>query len=420
MEKTAKKYHLSVFGCQMNTSDAEKIASLAEKNGYQKTSSEQEADLIVVVACSVRQSAIDRIYGKSRHWLKKRQAGKLLTILTGCVLDSDKKKLSGFFDLVISADQIFQIDSFLEEREEAGLVGDYFNIKQKRESDFSALVSIMTGCNNFCAYCVVPYTRGREVSRSAAEIIDECKDLIKKGYKEITLLGQNVNSYHDKKYDFPKLLQAIDHIPGDFWLKFLTSHPKDFSDDLLSVMKSGQHLNPYLHLAVQSGDKVILKNMNRKYTPEKYLGLIKKAKKTLPGLMLSTDAIVGFPGETREQFLNTVKLFKEVGFTMAFIAKYSPRLGTAAAKLEDDVSFKEKKERWQELTDILAETALVENKRFVGQKVRVLVDAHGKKRCMGRTIDARLIGFTSENNLVGQFVEVTVLKADSWGLYGKI
>ncbi len=418
MENELKKYNLLVFGCQMNSSDAERIATLVEENGYQKTDSEQEADLIIVVACSVRKSAVDRIFGKSRHWLKKRQAGKLLTVLTGCVLDEDKKKLAGFFDLVISSDQMSKIGELIKTKKDNS--EEYFQIEPKRNSSFSAYVPIMTGCNNFCAYCAVPYARGREVSRPAEEVIAECKKLIDDGYKEIILLGQNVNSYAHDNYNFPKLLSEIDSITGDWWLRFLTSHPKDFSDDLLEVIKNRKHLTPYLHLAVQSGDEEVLKNMNRKYTPEKFLNLVEKAKESIPEIMLSTDAIVGFPGETVEQFLNTVELFKKAAFSMAFIAKYSPRAGTVAAKMEDNISIEEKKKRWQKLTDVLAETAFVENQKLIGQKVRVLVDSYNNGRAMGKTIDNRLIGFSTGQDLTGQFVEVVVERADSWGLFGKI
>jgi len=370
------RYYIITYGCQMNKNDSERIAAILEQRGHKPASNAQGADLIVLNSCSIRQSAVDRIYGKINRFGNKK------IIVAGCLLEYDKKRLA-----------VHKNISFWHPN-------DYFNLSPIPQSRFSAFVPIMTGCNNFCSYCVVPYTRGREKSRPAKEIIAEVKSLIKKGYKEIILLGQNVNSYSynrkhithnnnllpertpktsrakSKAIDFPKLLKLINNLPGDFRLMFLTSHPKDMSDELIETIARCQKITPQIHLPVQSGDNQILRKMNRHYTTAHYKKLIKKiraafkkyrpsgaksplegrakaapgaalARKTnFPPVTISTDIIVGFPGETKKQFQNTVKLCREIKFDKAYIAKYSPRPGTAAAKLKDDVSPKEKKRRW--------------------------------------------------------------------------
>ena len=316
------KYHIITFGCQMNKADSEKIAAVLENKGYKAASKINEADLIVVNMCSVRQSAVDRVYGV----LEKLKSQKLevKTILTGCILKKDKKKFAKLFDEIIDVKDLIK------------------NIKSKYSNNSSASIPIMTGCNNFCSYCVVPYTRGEEISRPLKEITCEVEGLIKRGIKEIWLLGQNVNSY---KYGFSELLRAINKIPGKFWIRFTSSHPKDFSDDLIEAMTECKKVAKYLNLPVQSGDDKILKKMNRPYTVKQYKNLVKRIRKKIPDINLSTDVIVGFPGETKKQFENTVKLFKEIKYDIAYINKYSPRSSTVAAKLKDNVSPKEKKRR---------------------------------------------------------------------------
>ncbi len=338
-----KQYHLKVFGCQMNESDSQRIASFLEQQNYRTTDKMENADLIVITACSVRQSAIDRVFGLNR---KFRQL-KAKKILTGCVIKTDKPKFLKFFDEVLSIDEL--------------LGKNYLELQPKNSNIKSAYVPIMTGCNNFCTYCAVPYTRGREVSRPAKNIITEIVKLIKNGCKEIILLGQNVNSYKGDKINFPKLLKRISDIKGDFTIKFLTSHPKDFSEELIDVIAGSPKISREIHLPVQSGDNNILEKMNRKYTREHYINLIKKIKNKIPDVRFTTDVIVGFPGETKKQFENTVKLFKEINFDLAYINKYSTRQGTAAAKLEDNVSLIEKKRRWEVL------------EKLVNQKPKIIV-----------------------------------------------
>lgn len=356
------KYYIIAFGCQMNISDSERISTILEKLKYKKTSNINEANLVVVVMCSVRQPAVDRVHGLVQKFEKLNP--KLKTILTGCVLQKDRKKFINNFDHIIDIKDINNLPKILGSnpcqilrdsvKSDTGK-NNYLSITPKYSNKFSATVPIMTGCNNFCSYCVVPYTRGREISRPAKEIICEIKSLVKNGYKEIWLLGQNVNSYKDKSVNFPKLLKIANNIPGDFTLCFITSHPKDFSDELIKTMKNCKKLSKRLNLPIQSGDDEILKKMNRPYTVAQYKALVEKIKKAVPDISLSTDIIVGFPGETKKQFQNTVKTLKEIGFDVAFINKYSPRAGTAASKMEDDVPWSEKKSREKILIELINE-----------------------------------------------------------------
>ncbi len=412
----------------MNISDAEKIETILSDLGYLKTNDEASADLIVAVACSVKQHAIDRVYGKAHNWQKRRQAGKLFTILTGCVLAKDKKKMAEIFDLVLEVKDINQIPKKLTNLKIIDM-GDYFHIKPKHNSNFQAYVPIMTGCNNFCTFCVVPYTRGKEICRPAEEIIGECRDLIKSGYKEITLLGQNVNSYISPLvrggakggWDFSKLLSALDKIKGDYWLRFLSSNPQDFSDSLIKVMSDGQHITPYLHFAIQSGDDDILKKMNRRHSVVQYLKIIKSARKAIPNLMVSTDIIVGFPTETKKQFNNSLKIAKFIGYDMIYIGKYSHRTGTVAAKIfKDNISKIEKSRREKELNKVLIKTALKNNQKYIGRVVKVLVEGSKRGKYYGKTDTFKTVIFTSEDDLIGQFAEVKINKVSSWGLFGEI
>jgi len=355
------KYSIITYGCQANKADSERIAGRLENAGYKKSASENGADLIVINACSVRQSAMDRVYGKVKNFANlKNQKSKIKIIVAGCLLESDKKKLE------------HQVDEIWHPNE-------YFDCAPIYSGKTSAFVPIMTGCDNFCSYCAVPYTRGREKSRPAKEIINEIKKLVEKDYKEIWLLGQNVNSYkglagkdldffsiglaagslsknkikaREKKLrsfpsiiNFSQLLKIINALPGDFEIHFLTSHPKDMSDELIKTIAECEKVSREIHLPMQSGDNAILRKMNRKYTIGHYKNLVKKIRKHIPDAKISTDIIVGFPGETKKQFENTAKAMAEIGFSKAYIACYSPRPGTAAAKLKDNIPRQEKKRR---------------------------------------------------------------------------
>ncbi len=403
------KYCIITFGCQANKSDSEKIASFLEKNGLQKTS-EKEADFVVINSCSVRQSAVDRMEAKIRE-IKKRKKPPV-TALTGCVLQKDKKKLKPFFDYMLPEKELFpQKIPFLKK--------GFLKEAPKREKP-TAYITIMSGCDNFCSYCVVPYTKGRESSRPAKEVVEEAKKTIKEGYRDIWLLGQNVNSYKGG-VKFSNLLREINKIRGDFWVRFTSSHPKDFSSDIISVIKNCKKITNYLHLPVQSGDDEILKKMNRSYTSEQYKKAVNEAKKEIPGLSVSTDIIVGFPGETEKQFHNTVKLVKEIGFDMIYIGRYSPRMQTAAYNMKETVSEEEKRRREKILEELLKESNLEKNKKLVGRKIRVLTTQMTKKNLLsGKTEGYKSVLFKGPKSLIGEFVKIKITGYSSWGLKGKI
>jgi tRNA-2-methylthio-N6-dimethylallyladenosine synthase len=282
----------------------------------------------------------------------------------------------------------------------------------------------MTGCNNFCSYCVVPYARGRENSRTTKEIIKEVNNLVKQGYKAITLLGQNINSYLDntstEKIDFPKLLQKINTIPGNFWIWFITSHPKDMSDQLINIIAACDKICNYIHLPVQAGNNQILKMMNRGYTKEKFVKLVNKIRDKIRDCSISTDTIVGFPQETEKQFQDTVDLYQKLKFDMAYIAQYSERPGTSAAKLKDNVPCEEKKRREKALTDILEKIALENNKKLVGKELQVLAEKFQTGFLQGKTAAFKTVKFKGGKDLIGRFVNVKITRTLDWGLEGKI
>jgi len=345
---TMKKYFIKTFGCQANKADSERIARLYQKRGYQLAKSIREADVVIINTCSVRESAENRVYGLIRNLTRR------LSAQTGYTLNAERPKvvLAGCmlrYGVTTLKKKLPQVDEFLR-------VEDYsFDLPPIRTEKTHAWVPIMEGCNNFCTYCVVPYARGREKSRSFDEIICEVKKLAKQGYQEITLLGQNVNSYGKDlkpRKKFSDLLREIHKIRGIEKISFITSNPWDLTEDIVQSIKLSK-IDKHLHLPVQSGDDKILKEMNRKYTAKKYLSLINQIRKEIPEIKMSTDIIVGFPGETKEAFENTVKLCKKVGFDKAYIAKYSPRPGTAAYRFKDDVSPQEKKRRWRVLEELI-------------------------------------------------------------------
>lgn len=416
----------------MNYSDAERLSTVLKKLGYKETKDEAKADLIAIVACSVKQAAVDRIHSKIHKWQLTKETRPLITILSGCVLKNDQKKLAHQFDLFIDiknlenlADDIASIHP-----EEKLALPDFFDISPSYGSNYRAYVPIMTGCNKFCSYCAVPYTRGRETSRPSEHIIKEVKELLDKGYKEIVLLGQNVNSYGlDKKgseISFPELLTKIDSLSDHFWLKFLTSHPYDMSDELIDTMAKCKNLNDYLHLPVQCGSDEVLKKMNRHYTVAEYKKLIKKIKKQIPEMTLSTDIIVGFCGETDKDFEATQKLVKDVDYNLMYISQYSTRIGTVAAKMhKDDVPKTIKKKRWKEMNDQLRIQSTDFNKKLVGQKRKVLIDSIKKEGNKiintGKLSNYLPVHIESSKTLnVGEFYQIEITEALHWGVKAKL
>ncbi len=438
-DSIAMQYHVIVYGCQMNISDAERVSAVLESIKYKRTPDINRADLIVVVMCSIRQSAVNRVQGLMQKFEEmKKKKPTLKTILTGCVLKKDRKLFIEGFNYVIDIKGIGQLPILLSEMmnfsisREKFITERYLDITPKHSSKFSASVPIMTGCNNFCAYCVVPYARGREISRPAQDIVQEIKGLTKpissrlRGAREIWLLGQNVNSYKDPStssgqvINFPALLKLINNIPGNFWIRFTSSHPKDFTNEVIDTIAIGEKITPYLNLPIQSGDDKILKLMNRHYTVADYKNKIKKLREKIPGICLSTDIIVGFPGETKKQFNNTIKLFQEMKYDMAYISKYSPRPGTAATKLKDNVSIIEKKRREKVLNDILKQTALENNKKYIGKINTVLIDGKDKGDWIGKNKHYKTVRIKCNKNLLGKFIKVKITKALPWSLVGKI
>ena len=367
------RYFIITYGCQMNKADSERLAGAFEKKRHKPTSNIDEADLIVVNMCSVRQSAVDRIFGISQKLAElKTKKPKLKTVLTGCVLRADKRKFRDKFDEIWESKEDKSSSSPTEfhwKRNEGKKEGraffafaatrankDLVNLSAKCQNKSLAFVPISNGCNNSCSYCVVPFTRGPLICRNHKEILKEIKNLAKREFKEIWLLGQNVNDYQspvDSSINFPKLLKKVSDIPGNFKIRFTSPNPKNFSEELIETMARLNKVAKYLNLPVQSGDDNILKKMNRPYSAKQYKDLVKKIRERIPDINLSTDVIVGFPGETKKQFDNTLKLFKDIKFNIAYIAKYSPRTGTAASKLKDDIPLEEKKRREKVLRKLL-------------------------------------------------------------------
>ncbi|MBI5254297.1 tRNA (N6-isopentenyl adenosine(37)-C2)-methylthiotransferase MiaB [Candidatus Falkowbacteria bacterium] len=426
------RYFIFTLGCQMNKSDSERIAAVFEHVNW-SAGDEKDADLIVVNACSVRQTAIDRIWGKLKLWNKWKKKRLLKIVLTGCVLPNDMKAFQGRFDFIFNINELDNFSKFLGC--DLDYV-DYFNIQPlsgapTSSAPYVALAPIMTGCNNFCAYCAVPYVRGREKSRLAKEILAEIETLVGQGKKHVILLGQNVNSYcapeqifcsSDNKctHDFAKLLWEVNKIDGITRLEFSSSHPKDLHDEVIELLALPKMMN-YLHLPLQAGDNEILEKMNRKYTVEDYLKLIEKIRASRPSIHIGTDVIVGFPGETEEQFENTYKFFEEVGFDNAYISKYSPRPNSAAALLNDDVSKEEKSRRWNKLHELFKKFVQARNESFVGKNVEVLVMKKTEDCWEGESREKKKVRFAADVgvDLLGKEVVVNITKALAWGLCGK-
>ena len=423
------KYHITTFGCQQNEADSERLAGTAESLGYVKAENIDGADLIIFNTCAVREHAELKALSKTGQLKHLKEKNKNLIIgLYGCMVSREKridevKHKYPYVDFVAGTNMLHRLPEilcdvmvsnrrrFYVDEEKYPIVED---VPVKRENDLRAYVSIMYGCNNFCTYCIVPYVRGRERSRKSEDILREIEGLVKDGYKEITLLGQNVNSYGkgtDCECDFASLVEKICKIEGDFTLRFMTSHPKDVSDKLIEVIAKNPKVERHFHLPVQSGSDRILKLMNRKYTRESYLETVRKLKEAIPDIVLSTDIIVGFPGETDEDFEETLNLVKTVKFDAVFSFIYSKREGTPACEYEDFATEKEKQERMSGLLSLHRENITKINAGYVGKTVKVLCDEDKDTNGFysGRTSSAKLVKFESaENNLYGKYVNVLV------------
>lgn len=425
------KYHITTIGCQMNISDSERIAGYLEIHGFKMCVKKEEADLLVFTTCGVRESAESRIYGLIPRMKKKHP--HVVTVLTGCLSKRAdvNQRIADSVDIWLDIENLPKfsksLQNFFPIQTVDIAVENYLNLPAKYKSDFSAAVPIGNGCNNFCTYCVVPYARGREVYRPADEIIAEAYKLVGTGYKEINLIAQNVNSYNYNNKYFYDILKAVDDIPGDFWIRFSTSHPKDMSNKLIDVIASGKKICRHVHLPVQAGDDEILSRMNRKYSVAHYFNLVKKIRQHManksrawhPPVAISTDVIIGFPGESEEQFENTANFFREARFDMAYLSQYSPRPGTVAAKYTDDVTVDEKRRREDALNNILSETARQNNQEYLGKTVRILIDEKNKKgEFFGKTEANKTVGVRSSKTelKVGEFVDVKIVKVKDFGM----
>jgi tRNA-2-methylthio-N6-dimethylallyladenosine synthase len=436
-----KKYLIKTYGCQGNLADSEKIAGILEETGFSETLVETEADLILFNTCAIRENAENRVFGElGRVKSFKKHNPDLLIGICGCMPQEERVvelilKKYPYIDLVFGTHNIYRLGEFLynayfnKERvievlsEEGNIIE---GMPSKRDHDRKAWVNIMFGCDEFCTYCIVPYTRGTERSRLPEDIIEEVRGLSEQGYQEVTLLGQNVNAYGKDltsiSYTFADLLLDLNkiNIPR---IRFTTSHPRDLDDRTIEAMAKGGNIMPHLHLPVQSGSNTILKRMNRKYTKESYLEKIKKLRELIPDISLTTDIIVGFPGETEEDFLETLDLVRKAGFEGAFTFVFSPREGTPAATYEDDIDYEIKKKRLYTLNSLINEGYLLGNKRFEGKTCKVLVDGVSQKNpklLSGYTEHYKLVNFPGDKDLIGKIVDVKIEKAYTWHLKGII
>ncbi len=431
----------------MNMSDSERIRSVIEKYGYEMTDSEEEADLIGIVACSVRQKAIDKVYSKISKWNKWKNNRPLITFVSGCILPADEVKFLKLFDLVFRMNELpdlpkmlqecgvtteFSVRHPLNEIERQDERTDFWQVDPTYSSDFEAFVPIQNGCDKFCSYCAVPYTRGREVSRASGDILAEVQKLIDRGVKAITLLGQNVNSYGlDKKGEeisFAELLRKIGELGNasgkKFWVYFTSPHPRDMTRDVIEAIADYDCLAKQIHLPVQSGDEKLLRKMNRNHSIEDYMNIVRDIRELLPAATIFTDIIVGFTGETDEQLENSAKLMLDVKYNMAYIAKYSPRVGARSARWEDDITPQQKSERLARLSEILKRTSYAHNEAMVGKSYEVLVE-RVDPRCAG-ALQARTEGklpvriADAPAELVGTFQTVEITSASELSLTGKL
>ena len=472
------KYHIVQLGCQMNISDGERVQQVLEGMGFEATDKEEEASLLGVIACSVRQKGIDKVYNMVAKWNKWKNRKNLITFVSGCVLPADKQKFLKMFDLVFPMSQLPQLPEMISQYGivsaasmqtlDAGLsdlvkthdqvalnpaafrlnpaafkpthvgiapqkpdehIEDFWHIAPKYGSGFEAFIPIQNGCNKFCTFCAVPYTRGREVSRPSGEILNELKHLVAKGFKSITLLGQNVNSYGmDKKgteISFAGLLKMIGEFgqqsKEDFWVYFTSPHPRDMSDDIIEVVARYDCLAKQIHLPVQSGDDNMLVRMNRNHGMGKYREIVSTIKRLIPQATLFTDIIVGFTGETEEEFNNTMKIMEEFKYNMAYIAQYSPRPGAASSRWADDIPHEEKKERYHQLTNEMMKHTLEYNQRLVGRTLKVLVRGYDRKKgYLSAYTEGRIVARfqCDKNEMVGKYATITVTSAAPLSIEG--
>ena len=459
------KYFLLPLGCQMNQSDTERVKTVLQGMGFKPTDNEDEATILGIIACSVRQKGIDKVYSRIKKWNETKNNRNCITFVSGCVLPADRERFLKLFDLVFTMndlpdlpDMIRQYGVVVPTSQQANETTSiqinkpialaqqpkakvqinpsanmdrFWVIEPDHISDFEAFIPIQNGCNKFCTYCAVPYTRGREVSRKSKDILTELKDLVQKDYKVITLLGQNVNSYGlDKKgeeINFAELLRRIgeygNSVDKEFWVYFTSPHPRDMSDEVIEVISQYKCLAKQIHLPIQSGDNDMLQRMNRKHTLDDYRHIIHTIRRLLPEATIFTDIIVGFTGETEEEFENSRKAMEEFKYNMAYIAQYSVRPGAVASTWADDVPKETKKKRYHILTDELMKHSLVYNQGLVGKTLKVIVNGFDRNNAYltGYTEGKIVIRFkSSDKNLIGKIVKVEVTSATPLSIEGNL
>jgi len=428
------RFYVHTFGCQMNENDSERISGLLLHEGAVPASTFEESDLIIINTCAVRRKSEEKLYSLLGRLEYLKKSKNIVVGVVGCVAQLRKKEIikkKPVIDFLIGPDNYHKLTSRLQPQTalktcQTGWSRGWNEIpsdKTMRKSRTSAYVTVMEGCDNFCAYCVVPFTRGREKFRPLENILVEIRDLASRGYTEIHLLGQNVNSYQDPetKKDFSSLLESVDRISGVEWVRFITSHPKIFSDDIIKTMRDGDHICHHLHLPAQSGASSVLERMNRGYTAPEYLEKIRLLKEAMPDIGLSTDIIVGFPGETEEEHRDTLRLLEMVRFRNIFSFRYSPRPRTAAEKLDDDIPHEVKKRRLLEVQSLQKKIQIEFNASVVGVKMKVHCLGKSKKNprvYSGRNEGYQVVNFESDSNVIGRFVDVVITSCGPYSLRG--
>ncbi|MCF7836984.1 tRNA (N6-isopentenyl adenosine(37)-C2)-methylthiotransferase MiaB [Candidatus Gracilibacteria bacterium] len=426
------KYFFRIFGCAMNYADAERVASVLADLNFEPAENLEEADLVLLFTCSVRQKSEDKVFGELENFRKWKtlKAGRRIG-LTGCMVrktscqNSEKKDIilhrGPALDFVWRIEDSKSLHQFLTDSSANWKLetGNFFFIQPKHSNPAQVCIPISTGCDNFCSYCIVPYARGKEVSRPTEEILSECENAVKNGASEITLLGQNVNSWQKQKGAFAKLLNQVAQISKLKRIRFISSHPKDFDESVINVMAANENIERHLHLPAQHGDDEILRKMNRNYTAAHYLQLVEKFRDQLPDASITTDFIVGFPGETDANFENLLKFYKKANFDFAYFAKYSPRPETPAASFENQVPEVIKKERFKKLNDLVVATTAKKYAALKDKTLEILVERCVKNICEGRSSESYLTKFEGNETLIGKMVKVKIIKPREVELWGE-
>lgn len=433
-----KKYYITTMGCQLNENDSEKIAGIVEKMGFEKTEKLEEADLVIYNTCCVRENAEERLFGKLGELKKQKEKKGTIIAIGGCMMQEPAmlekiKKSYNYTDIVFGTHTLHKFEEDLKKTLESGKrVRDVIDIDGevieglpiKRNDSSKASVTIMYGCNNFCTYCIVPYVRGRERSRKPEDILNEVKELAEEGYKEITLLGQNVNSYNGGEgYKFANLLNDVCKIDGIERIRFISPHPKDFTDDVIEAIANNSKIARVIHLPLQSGSSEVLKKMNRKYTKEQYLALVDKMKTRIPDIVLSTDIIVGFPDETEEDFEDTLDVVRKVNYEQVYMFIYSRREGTVADKMEKQIPEEIKHQRFDRLKELFDSRVSENNQKYIGTTQRILVDGYSKndkETLTGRTDTNKVVNFKGNEELIGKMIDIKITEEHKWYLAGEI